>query len=501
MQRPRVVDQDRATFEQRLTGGLSSRFHSEGPIFIGRAPGRLDVMGGIADYSGSLVCEVPLDLACYVAMQCRSDGKLVIETLPWSDKVNDDALPASFPPEMSTDSYELRNLAVELSVQSLCGSGGGLCAAEELAGRLEPSQRWAGYPLGVIWSASKFGLADPRNGPLSGGLSVVVCSQVPAGAGVSSSAAVEVATLQALLALLGRDDVGALDRARVCQEAENRVVGAPCGIMDQVTSLLGEAGCLLKLLCQPHEVQGQIRLPAGVRVVGIDSGVKHEVGGSKYADARTSAFMGHKIIVTLMRLDQGLRDGSDPTGGYLARVSPEDFKRSYRPQIPIRIKGSEFLQRWGEPLDTVTRVDPNRHYRLRSRTEHHVYESERVREFSELLSSEAGEEELVRAGELMYASHWSYGQRCGLGSVETEFLVSVLRSQGVGSGVYGAKITGGGSGGTVAVLCRDHAASTHALQQAVAQYEAKFGHAVRWFTGSGPGAMRVGVQQTSLASV
>src|SRR5437660_1212782 len=75
----------------------------------------------------------------------------------------------------------------------------------------------------------------------------------------------------------------ALRLAELCQMAENRIVGAPCGIMDQVTSCLGEADALLRMVCQPHDVQSPLRLPDGVRVLGINSGVKHDVGGPAYA--------------------------------------------------------------------------------------------------------------------------------------------------------------------------------------------------------------------------
>ena len=84
--------------------------------------------------------------------------------------------------------------------------------------------------------------------------------------------------------------------ARLAQMVENRVVGAPCGIMDQMTSALGVANSLLLILCQPHEVQGTQALPDGVRVFGINSNVKHSVGGTAYTRARVAAFMGRKIL-------------------------------------------------------------------------------------------------------------------------------------------------------------------------------------------------------------
>ena len=124
---------------------------------------------------------------------------------------------------------------------------------------------------------------------------MVLDSRVPLGAGVSSSAAIEVATMQAISTAFGLNLEG-VTLARLAQTVENRVVGAPCGIMDQMTSALGVANSLLLILCRPHEIQGTQTLPAGVRIFGINSNVKHSVGGSAYTRARVAAFMGRKIL-------------------------------------------------------------------------------------------------------------------------------------------------------------------------------------------------------------
>lgn len=103
------------------------------------------------------------------------------------------------------------------------------------------------------------------------GVSLLVSSAVPEGKGVSSSAAVEVATMAAVAAAYGVELDGR-DMALLCQKVENLVVGAPCGVMDQMTSVLGEGGRLLALRCQPAQVEGQVLLPNHLRVWGIDSG-------------------------------------------------------------------------------------------------------------------------------------------------------------------------------------------------------------------------------------
>src|SRR5207247_1530393 len=111
------------------------------------------------------------------------------------------------------------------------------------------------------------------------GLRLLIDSTVPEGRGVASSAALEVAAGAAVAASLA-DDMTETDLAAACQEVENHVVGAPCGIMDQITSACGRHDRLLRLRCQPGTIEGYLEIPAGYRFYGIDSGVSHAVSGA-----------------------------------------------------------------------------------------------------------------------------------------------------------------------------------------------------------------------------
>jgi L-arabinokinase len=122
-----------------------------------------------------------------------------------------------------------------------------------------------------------------------------VASDVPEGKGVSSSAALEVAVMTAIAAAF---DIVLPPReiAILCQKVENLVVGAPCGVMDQMTAACGEADRLLALRCQPAELQGHVALPEDLTVFGIDSGIRHAVSGADYVSVRVGAFMGYRIL-------------------------------------------------------------------------------------------------------------------------------------------------------------------------------------------------------------
>jgi L-arabinokinase len=278
--------------------------------------------------------------------------------------------------------------------------------------------------------------------------------------------------------------------ARLCQVAENFVVGAPCGIMDQMTAALGRADQLLALLCQPAEVKGFLPLPPSVGLWGIDSGIRHAVSGSDYTSVRAGAFMGYRIIMDLAGLTSTAQSLCSLGNGYLANLMPQEFADLYAGRLPETMRGEDFLRRYGSSIDTVTRVDPERTYAIRQPTAHPIYEHARVRQFAQLFSGQPDDDGLRKMGELMYASHASYSA-CDLGSAGTDHLVELVREAGVPAGLYGAKITGGGSGGTVAVLGRADAGP--AVAAVARRYSQDTGRQGYLFAGSSAGACPFGV--------
>jgi galactokinase len=286
-----------------------------------------------------------------------------------------------------------------------------------------------------------------------------------------------------------------------CQRVENLVVGAPCGVMDQMTSACGEPGRLLALLCQPAKLRSFVAPPHGIQFFGIDSGVRHAVVGADYRQVRVATFMGLRLLAE--RIGARVRsDGpgrvvleDDPLCGYLANLSPSALSSSLQAALPERISGAEFLSRFGGISDTVTRIEPRTTYMVRAATCHPIYEHARVQEFASCLPS-ATASELTRLGGVMFASHESYGA-CGLGSDGTDALVATLAAHGPAMGIFGAKISGGGSGGTVAVMAR---ADALPLLQSIAQaYAARTGQKARVFAGSSPGAALLPTRQLQLA--
>jgi galactokinase len=458
--------------------GSAPLFTAKRPPLLARAPGRLDVMGGIADYSGSLTLELPIAEAAFVAVQSTDSGQVRLVS-------------AGFGPERAP----LRDLA--LSVAELRRAGRSYADAHAYF-HAEPARTGAAYVAGSL-VALKLELGVDAVGT---GRDILVASSVPEGKGVSSSAAVEVASFYALSALAGVE-VDAIRVAILCQRIENLVVGAPCGVMDQMTSSCGSEGQLLPLLCQPAQLESRFPIPSDLAIWGIDSGLRHQVSGADYAQVRVAAFMGYTIIARALGLpiDPGPRPGKvliqDAVyRGYLANVSVESFERQHAARLPERLSGEAFLREYAGIIDPITDVDPAASYRVRAATAHPIHEHVRAGKFRELMRSASStstgpRSELgARLGELMYRAHASYGA-CGLGSSGTDRLVELVRSAGLAQGLYGAKITGGGSGGTVAVL---GSSSADAAVLAIAdQYAQETGHRPHVFSGSSAGAGEFGV--------
>jgi L-arabinokinase len=245
-------------------------------------------------------------------------------------------------------------------------------------------------------------------------------------------------------------------------------------------------------------LQDPIELPKDLSIWGLDSGVRHAVSGSDYRSVRIGAFMGYRMMAALAGLDVrfGARGEAlqvkDPLwDGYLANVEPDTFEDRFAAHLPETLDGDAFLRAFGGITDSSTAVDSETKYAVRAPTAHPIYENARVRQFADLLGRNSrSQSEMVRLGQLMSASHDSYSS-CGLGTPRTDLLVAMVAELGPRSGLFGARITGGGSGGTVAVLGTPDADA--AISSIVERYESETGHRPVVFTGSSPGAAEFGV--------
>jgi L-arabinokinase len=454
------------------SGPLPEFFDPAHPVAVARAPGRLDVLGGIADYSGSLVLQWPIREAAFVAAQSQLE--------PWVHVVSLAGGGAGAP----------RRARVPIAVLL----GGYESARVWFAAH--PDAVWAGYAAGVVTA-----LAAESNVPFAGGVRLLIASRVPEGKGVSSSAALEVASLYAI----ARAKEVPLDphaAALLCQRVENLVVGAPCGVMDQMTASCGKRGHLLELLCQPATIQGQRGVPEDLAFFGIDSGVSHAVTGADYARVRVAAFMGYRILADALgfTVSAGEAPGrvhiDDPRWkGYLANVTPSEIQGGLEPALPSHMTGAEFLRRYGGTTDAVTPIVAEHSYPIRAATLHPIFEHHRVRTFCELLSAAPSGRGRALLGELFYQSHASYSA-CGLGTEATDRLVAMVLAAGSEAGLFGAKITGGGSGGTVAIVAR--ADAEPGVGRIAARYRLETGRPAFVFSGSSAGAAEFGTSLHAL---
>ncbi|CAA7062623.1 unnamed protein product [Microthlaspi erraticum] len=489
--------------QEREHLAAAALFNWEEDIFVARAPGRLDVMGGIADYSGSLVLLMPTREACHAAVQRNHPSKQKLWKHAEARHHSRDTPIleiVSFGSELSN-----RGPTFDMDLSDFMEEDGKPISYEKANHYFsrDPSQKWAAYVAGTILVLMRE--MDVR---FEDSISILVSSTVPEGKGVSSSASVEVSTMSAIAAAHGLE-ISPRDVALLCQKVENYVVGAPCGVMDQMASACGEANKLLAMICQPAEILGLVEIPSHIRFWGIDSGIRHSVGGSDYGSVRIGAFIGKTMIRSVASSSFAESNSeaeeeslelkeSDASLDYLCNLSPHRFQAFYASKLPQSITGEEFIEKYGDHGDSVTSIDRNGTYNIMAPTKHPIYENFRVQAFKALLTATPSEEQVIGLGELMYQCHDSYSA-CGLGSDGTDRLVRLVQnmeklkhSKTESGTLYGAKITGGGSGGTVCVVGRSNLRSSEQILQIQRKYKEATGFMPYVFEGSSPGAGKFG---------
>jgi galactokinase len=472
---------DLSGFESKLGDLVATGFFRGGTeILINRTPGRLDLMGGNDDYTGGLVLESTIRESTRVAVQARTDRSIsiynpAVKSLGWQERIDFDLA------DLIADGHPK---PVE-TVRSWSST--------------DANRAWCAYVVGDLYF-----LIRKYPEKVQHGFALYIESDVPLGKGVSSSAALEVAPMKILAKMYGIDVEG-VELASWTQWVEIALTKSACGIMDQLAVVMGDEGFFVPMLCQPCKPLPLVRLPENLRIWGLDSGVRHSVAGIEYESARAATFMGYRLLCEAERLQPVLDESGalprwvDPKwNGYLANLSPSEFSRRYDDSLPASLSGADFSRIHPVHLDCCTSVRPDTAYPVRGATRYAVQENWRVHAFYALIAKSATPVDAITArllGELMYQSHVGYGQ-CGLGSDATDKIVELVRSE-EGCGLVGAKITGGGAGGTAAILGLNTPEAEVAFQRVVEKYHRWKGQQPYVFEGSSPGSDRFGVQRIS----
>ena len=338
---------------------------------VARAPGRVNLIGEHTDYNEGLVLPMAIDLACYAASAPNREGLLRI---------------------YSSNLQQARQWPIEQ------------------LGQLRPCGDWSDYVLGVA-----------RQLQLRRGRDLLIYSTVPLGAGLSSSAALEVS---AALALGWIGDLPSLDLAKLCRRSENEFIGLPSGIMDQYVSVFGRQDAAVLIDCRSLASE-PVEIPPGVAIMAVNSMVKHELAQSAYRQRV------EECAVALREIEQQCPDA-----------------RSLRDAKPHLL---------GCIHDPVA---------LR-RARHIVSENQRVEDF--VAASRAGN--LAGMGSLLVASHRSLQHDYEVSCEELDFLVDAALAT---PGTFGARMIGGGFGGCTVNLV-DPACVDRFTETLAVAYRTKFG--------------------------
>ena len=264
----------------------------------------------------------------------------------------------------------------------------------------EPSQDWSDYVIGVARELAARGVRVPS-------ASLLIQGDVPQGAGLSSSASLEVAVCQALLELTSSSMDG-VELAKLCQRAENEFVGARCGIMDQFVAVHGKKNHALLLDCRTLQYQHEL-VPTGVRLVICNTMVRHSLAGGEYNERRKECEQGARLFAQKKPGVTALRD-----------VTMDDFAK-FQGELPEVV---------------------------RRRCRHVITENARALEAGEALARN----DLERFGQLMHQSHVSLRDDYEVSCPELDLMVDLAAGK---KGVYGARMTGGGFGGCTINLVQD----------------------------------------------
>lgn len=351
-----------------IVEGFGKRFGSGARAAVYRAPGRVNLIGEHTDYNLGYVLPIALDMACYAAIAPANHRCLRIYS---------------------------RNLDQEFCI-----------AVADLA-NAKPAGQWSDYVIGVARELLPLEPCD-----------LYIASDVPAGAGLSSSASLEIA---AAVALLGGRAIEKVEIAKLGQRAESQFVGMPCGIMDQYAAVFGHSGAALKIDCRSLEHE-YVKIPDNVRIVAVNSLVKHELGTSAYRE-RVAECQAAAAAIGV----ESLRDVT--------------------------------LERFEAIQDTIPAVP-------RRRARHVISETQRVVDFS----AAARKGDLREMGRLFVASHRSMQHDYEISCEEIDFLVDTAIEL---PGVYGARMTGGGFGGCTVNLVAPEDLETF-QQQLAASYRERW---------------------------
>jgi galactokinase len=357
-----------------LAGKFPERYPNSVAPRLYRAPGRVNLIGEHTDYNLGFVMPIAIELGCYAAAAPGNEAgvlRLYSEDL------------------LQGHEYSVAHLA-----------------------EAKPQGEWVDYVIGVAQQLVRSGVDVPAT-------DLLVHSTVPLGSGLSSSAALLVASALAL----GGGQLPKLELAKLCRRAENEFAGVPSGIMDQFVSLFGKAHRAIKLDCRSLEYE-EVPLPENIVIIAVNSMVKHELGTSAYRQRVAEC---DEAVTAIKR--------KHPEVASLRDATPEMIG-DYIPQP------------------------------ARKRARHVVDENRRVNEFA----AAARNGDLKRMGELFLASHRSLRDDYQVSCPELDFLVDT--AMGI-EGVYGARMTGGGFGGcTVNLVAKE---STGEFQAKIAgSYEQQF---------------------------
>ncbi len=466
------------SLREEIARGQLPHFCSGPPVAIKSAPGRLDVLGGLGADSGGTVAQMALPARVGIALQLRDEPGLVIR----SEQIG----PPVGPSEITLD----------IGAFYRWGREGAMIAPSEVAALVSGANSW-GMPVAALWHL----LMAEFTGPGGMGGVLNIRGDVPLGAGQASSTSLLTSLALAVCELKGIGmEAGA--QAILVQRAERvsnqaMELSGTGHLLDATTCLAASPAAMLRYSTQPFGLVGPVPVPLDVRVLALDTGVRYTSARETLEELRIAGIMGRRIIETIY-VDLG--QAHTPLHGYLANTSPLLYRQYFRTLLPKRMRAQDFVRTYGGSLPArAESVDATKLYRVRTAVDHLIAEHEHAEQFLQAMEELADlpvtgevmerQKILQRAGRLALASHHSYRLRLELSCREADWLVDRLMEAGPERGIYGARITGCGGGGTVMALVDRSSGAGDAVLEVMRAYSQVTGLALGVSEAGGRGAL------------
>lgn len=439
---------------KRNFGGF---FAPKREIYLTRAPGRIDIIGGGIDYTGATIIQFPIREAIIATIQKRLDRRVLIRSI------------ANFDHGF--------NLIAEFDLDSFY-TDGQLKSPEQIR---STDPNWTDHVAGVFYQLLQTGVLPQ----LPFGATIGLSSHLPIGYSMSTSGALHAVILQALK-ILYQLNLAHQAGLQLCEKVSGEIVASPGGMGEHMAPALGKPGNLLIRTTAAEPLQ--VPVPEGFRFIAIGATPTPTIALERYFESRIGTLMGKRILLAASPAPETPEASGQAANFFVGYLTQDNLAQQIRKVLPAKMSGKDFIKQFKSHDDLYTRIEPNQEYPVRSHVVHAIQENLWANKMAKLLTDTEVDvkERMIQFGQIMYEVHALRNRSYRLRSRYSDLIVESVKKAGPEQGFWGALATGKGGGGTVAILTRD--GTDDIVHNILAQIAEVTGRSPYLFSGSSGGA-------------